>query len=561
MTTTTDINKVTIALVAETGSTLSAGDYLDRLPLSASSASEPSLRGFARTVIGRLDPTASTSWVAFADAVTLIDYLLFGRPPKSHPSAPVVARVALDVSVEEAAAHGGSARPKGARIDEKELARAVAERASGKDLDSKVRAIVADALAKAPAGSSEDLTALKARVDSLQGDVLEAVDTAKAVADEAAKKAAEAARRVAEAATTAAAATVAGGSVSPDEVRRLIESTVRSVVAVTPELPRAATAASTADAPVNSEPDHGAKEVESKPFVSSDEDHVLQHLELFCAPGRSCKPVLVKGEAGAGKTFSARIHGRGFERAYEIGLNAQTEAADLLGFPRVDGGWQDGPLSAAFRSAAAGFTTQLRLDEFYRPQNSARSVLLTCTSPITDLKGKQFYPLTTGRAIPHPTEEGVFDQETLYAPVHLLAIVATTNVGSQYDVTIGDPAERRRFAPVHTDVTPELLRRVLGGALDKNKALKKSCGDLHERCISFWSAAKELARAGNIEVQPTLSTFCEAIEHPSATSKTGFLRVLTALGLHVWCGETLDGAPIPEQEKALRELLTRSFGR
>jgi hypothetical protein len=340
----------------------------------------------------------------------------------------------------------------------------------------------------------------------------------------------------------------------------MLESAVRAASVVKPTLGERAGATpdpakAKASAPtLSGDADKAADDLPAAHGAATDTDHVLQHLELFCAPGESTKPVLIKGEAGAGKTYAARMQGRLFEAAYEIGLHASTEACDLLGFPRVDGGWTDGPLSQAFRAAASGLSTQLRLDEFYRPTNQARSILLTCTSPFIDLAGKAFYVLTTGRNIPHPTEPDVYTQETIYAPCHLLAIVATTNVGSQYDVMSGDPAEKRRFAPIHVEVTEPVIRRILG-----NDSLKvghlKGIPALIDGCVSFWDACKLLKRDNLIEIVPAVSTFCEAFEHPRTKDADSFKSVLLALGLHVWCGESLDVDPIPEQVSAVTRAL------
>jgi MoxR-like ATPase len=413
------------------------------------------------------------------------------------------------------------------------------------------------------------MAALKARVDTLHGSVLEALDTAKAIADEAAKRAAEAAKSAASAAT--------GGAVDPEKLGELLERAVKaaSAAAAAPKLTEAAKSAVPDKPAAPAAPKvHGSPEAASDRETSTrtgsadadndsptaSEDHVLDHLRLLCAPGASLKPVLIKGEAGAGKTYSARIHGREFDRAFEIALNAETEAADLLGYSRVDGSWQDGPLSQAFRSAASGYTTQLRLDEYYRPRNQARSILFTCTSPFVDLEGKEFYVLTTGRAIPHPEHADIYEQETLYAPCHLLAIVGTTNVGSQYDVSVGDPAEKRRFAPVHIDVTEPIIRRILGSVLaDPKHPLWGIREALIDGCVGFWRACRELRKTDRIEIVPTVSTFCEALKHPAVRTPQKFSDILLALGLHVWVGEDLEGSPIPEQVSSVTSALRSSL--
>lgn len=523
-------------------------------PLPAVLTDATATKWLARQVSMTLDPTVSAGWTATASMAALVAYIERGVVPAGTRAPVAASGKAPLVGAASYSAHAAVL--------------------SDEDLDAlevRMREIATEEVGKVggSAPASSDLEAVKARIDIVEGSVLEAVDTARAVADEAAAKAAAAAEAAAKA-IAGAAASAAG--VSEADLKRLIEEVVsaesakaKPVAPVAPappsHRPKAKPAASKSEASPSSSPSEIPDSGDSAP--SAGEDAVLDHLSLFCSPGAATKPVIVKGEAGAGKTYAARIHGRLFDAAYEIALNAQTEASDLLGFPRVDGGWQDGPLTAAFRSAAAGYTTQLRLDEFYRPSNQARSVLLTCTSPFEDAEGREFYVLTTGRATPHPTEEGVYQQEVLYAPCHLLAIVATTNVGAAYDVSAGDPAEKRRFAPVHVDVDEAVIRRVLGATFPKaHSCLRASEGRITDSFVAFWHQCKVLAKSSMIEVAPTVSTFAEAVKHPNSVCAASLQRVLLALGLHVWCGEDpISGEPIAEQLSAVKRTLAMTFSK
>ena len=391
------------------------------------------------------------------------------------------------------------------------------------------------------------------------------MDTAKAVADEAARKAAAAAESVAKASIASAT------GMAPADVEKMIKDALRSLRAedAKPIIPGTTTGtpATPSGTPVkpalSGNPDKTTDKTTGTTTgtTTTDEaDHVTEMLRTFATPGAAHKPVLVKGEAGAGKTYATRQHGRLFDKFVEVQLNAQTEAADLLGYSRVDGGWQDGPLSQAFRAAANGYTVLILLDEYYRPQNQARSVLFTCTTPMVDAAGREFYVLTTGRAIPHPTEPDVYEPEVLYAPVSLLAIVGTTNVGAQYDVSVGDPAEKRRFAPVHVDVTEAILRRVLGSVVaSPSHPLFAVREKLVNGAAAFWNLCRALKRNDQIEIVPTVSTFCEAAKHPAAHDIPTFVKLLTLLGQHVWVGEDLDGQPVSEQLAAVHAALATSF--
>ena len=288
--------------------------------------------------------------------------------------------------------------------------------------------------------------------------------------------------------------------------------------------------------------------------TTSSSDPVLATLERYCAPGRAIKPVLVRGEPGSGKTYGARHHGKtaGFDRYIEFGIHEQTEAGEFLGNLNPAVGWMDGPLTQAFRLAASGQTVLLMIDEYYRATGGARSPLLTATSPAELPSGELVYRLLTGRAVLDPMT-GVHVCEELEAPVRNLAIVATTNVGAQFNVDLGCTAERERFKPVHVDVDIAKLRAVCA-AIATAKGFSPAVAD---KCVKFYTHCKVLKQDGFVDHCPSTRLLSEAIRF--ADSETNVKASVRDIGIDVWAGLTLEGKPEAEQIKRIDDALNKAF--
>ena len=290
--------------------------------------------------------------------------------------------------------------------------------------------------------------------------------------------------------------------------------------------------------------------------TTSSSDPVLAVLERYCAPGRAVKPVIVRGEPGSGKTYGARLHGQtaGFDRYIEFGIHEQTEASEFLGNLSPDPaiGWMDGPLTEAVRAAASGLTVLLLIDEYYRAQAGARSPLLTITSPAKLPSGEKVYRLRTGRAILDPAT-GAYVSEVIEAPVRNLAIVATTNVGAQFNVDLGCTAERERFKAVHVDVDEAKLRSVCS-AVASAKGFSPAAVD---RIIAFYRQCKILKQDGFVEHCPSTRLLSEAIEF--ADSETNIKSSIRDIGIDIWSGLTIEGKPETEQIKRIDAALNKAF--
>ena len=155
------------------------------------------------------------------------------------------------------------------------------------------------------------------------------------------------------------------------------------------------------------------------------------------------KHILLTGPAGHSKTYSATkwIDDSGYESEFIAGSSA-IEAIDLLGYWVKDSTgnlvWLDGVLTAAFRKALKGKTVLL-FDELLRVPARELSILVGALTP--DSSGH--YRLRTNRLVDEV--DGVGEVELLTVPMENLHIIATTNIGADYDVDNIDVALQDRF--------------------------------------------------------------------------------------------------------------------
>lgn len=284
-------------------------------------------------------------------------------------------------------------------------------------------------------------------------------------------------------------------------------------------------------------------------------DPVTRALEFYCAPGSALKPVLIKGGPGAGKTYGARQHGRQFDRYIEIGITPATEACDLCGYPTPTTPWIDGPLSEAFRLAAAGKSVCLTIDEYFRARGGASQVMLTVLTPF-ERDGEYWYRLRTGKAVVDPVTQCETSEE-IVAPRRNLAIIATTNVGGKFDISSPDPAVKERFVPVHVEVEETKLRRVIDAHVTAKGFTNSVPHFVTDRVVEFWKACKVLVADSFLEQLPSTRILSEAVSF--SLNEDDVPHRILDMGLHIWVAETLDGLPEPEQCKRVVDALKAAF--
>lgn len=260
-------------------------------------------------------------------------------------------------------------------------------------------------------------------------------------------------------------------------------------------------------------------------------------------------PVLFEGDRGSGKTSEARAYARSGGFAYvEANGHEGIEAADLLGFlvPTADGSlvWKDGPMSKAFRSAKTQKTV-LVIDEILRIRQRELSVLLTALSP-----DMAVYRLPTGRIL--RIVDGVGEEEVLEAPVANLAVIATTNIGSEYAVDALDPALAERFIPIRMDTEVGKLTKILASLI----AEKGFQTTLVKSLVEFFKKMVEAKKQGLVSDIPTTRTLARAVN--LATTQADVVRGLRSQVL-LWVARDGDGHPVQEQIDDCVKLLDRLF--
>ena len=155
------------------------------------------------------------------------------------------------------------------------------------------------------------------------------------------------------------------------------------------------------------------------------------------------KHILLVGKAGVSKTFSATkwIDESGYESEFIAG-HSGLESIDLLGYWIKNSTgelvWLDGALTAAFRKAKDKKVVLL-FDELLRVPSRELSILVGALTP--DSSGH--YRLRTNRLIGE--EDGIGETETIVVPMQNIHVIATTNIGADYDVENIDVALQDRF--------------------------------------------------------------------------------------------------------------------
>lgn len=154
---------------------------------------------------------------------------------------------------------------------------------------------------------------------------------------------------------------------------------------------------------------------------------------------------LITGPRGVGKTYKvteyAASHGA---KIVQLNAHAGIEATDILGYNvRASDGsfvWLDGPLSQAFRIAQTE-PVILVIDELLRTPIRELNIFISALTPNSS---KQFL-LNTSRITEVDSTTGIGTAECLVIPKENLWVVATTNMGADYDVDDMDLAFNDRF--------------------------------------------------------------------------------------------------------------------
>jgi len=170
--------------------------------------------------------------------------------------------------------------------------------------------------------------------------------------------------------------------------------------------------------------------------------------------------LMLLGERGASKTYTVTkyLADKGIETEF-MGCHNAVEAIDLLGYyiKAHDGSfvWLDGALSGAFRKAQAGTKVVLFMDEILRMPAKELNILVAALTP--DAEG--YFNLRTNRIT--DIKDGIGEVELLRVPKDMLWVIATTNIGADYDVEEIDVAFQDRFMSVEVELNEDVIRNIL----------------------------------------------------------------------------------------------------
>ena len=252
------------------------------------------------------------------------------------------------------------------------------------------------------------------------------------------------------------------------------------------------------------------------------------------------KHILLAGKAGVSKTFTATqwVEDSGYESEFIAG-HTGLESIDLLGYwvKAADGTlvWLDGALTAAFRKAQTKKTVLL-FDELLRVPARELSILVGALTP--DSSGN--YRLRTSRLT--DVVDGIGETETIVIDAENLHVIATTNIGADYDVENIDVALQDRFrthdVSMSTSTMFDICVDVADGKIEDS--VVASLIDLHEKVNNLVDSS-ELARGLSIR------HLTEVIKY--ADSKDELASYLGDL-VTIICSRNTNGA-INETEKKI----------
>jgi len=242
------------------------------------------------------------------------------------------------------------------------------------------------------------------------------------------------------------------------------------------------------------------------------------------------------GEPGCSKTYLAELHIRTFDRHELIQGSEGLRTVNTLGasLPDEKGGFSfiSGQMTRMWRAAASGKTAALLFDERNRINRGILSVLVSALVPRYDDDGVKCYVLNSGRPVPDVSGETY--QEEIWAPVHKLAIIATSNEGRGYNTSNDDPAERARWAIKRVTFSADETLTILNGKLD-------SLGwdlDYGKKLVAAAVMGRECSFKHNtLKHPPTLRHLCDAIDNAALSGNPKLIgQELWEIGLSHFCG-------------------------
>jgi hypothetical protein len=268
------------------------------------------------------------------------------------------------------------------------------------------------------------------------------------------------------------------------------------------------------------------------------------HLAKMLPPGGNHEGVcvLAMGGSGTGKSWDAEQHAKAFDYSRRFGCSPCTEKHELFGcVTQTESGlaFCDGFISAGIRHASNGETVCLIVDEVFRLSDNLKNEFLSLLTPTVATggihAGKRVYALPTGRGLVDAST-GLAEPEILTCPVENLAMIGTSNIGTQFMVMSGgvDEAFYKRWNHFRVNWDAAHAKTVFEDCLAANGFAKKHSTAL----LAFVEATRELAKHGNVAYPGCIRTITSAIvcAHKHAPGEAGIRA-----GLEHLCAQTFPG--------------------
>lgn len=277
------------------------------------------------------------------------------------------------------------------------------------------------------------------------------------------------------------------------------------------------------------------------------------------------KHVLIDGPKGFGKTYGVYdfldAEKIPFENVFEVGGFEGLESIDLLGqnipfvkevkkanksvvlkannvFSSQDGTehiqdlvWMDGALTAAFRNASKGIKTVLMIDELLRIPGRELSILVAALTP----NNKGEFTLRTRRVI-GLNEDGCGIEEVIKCKKENLWIVATTNIGADYDVEEMESALADRFMIIHKPANRDVIKNIIIKEV-KNRKFKV---DVVKKLMEFYDKMVDYKTSEEISKLINTRHLAEVVEF--AIDESDVPNVVSDQILK-WVDRDVDGKP------------------
>lgn len=263
--------------------------------------------------------------------------------------------------------------------------------------------------------------------------------------------------------------------------------------------------------------------------------------------------IMLAGPRGVGKTYKVTEYADA-HHAKVVQLNGHSgiESIDILGYNiRAQDGsfvWLDGPLTEAFRIAQTE-PVILIIDEFLRIKSRELNIFISALTP--NSSGE--FILNTSRVI--DIVDGIGRTEVLKIPASNLWVVATTNIGSDYDTDDMDLALSDRFITFDVLMQESVIHSILTAV-----NLKYSNFDeMHiTKLVNFFKAIDELVKAQ--ELPHTINTRHLTKVLALAKDPREFKSYLMDFVANVVSRQT-DGNLNEAEVKIYRDALTSVFGK